>query len=1668
MELDLPININWNESMIRGRSLKTIGQTLVVMLTAWLVSFGSYQSVVAQNRAAAEDDEQILEDTFLQAEQSVFIPAPREFIRPLIRANRAIDENDPARAVSLLGEVLSDSTGEDYLVPLKGVDGVSVSLRLRAESILGKLPAKDRELYRLRYGVQAKQLLEQAIAAGDFDGVSQVMQRFFFTRAGFDAAMLLGHHYLDQGRPVAAANCFKRIATSREARAVHDPEASVLLATCWMMVGSRKRATDVLVDLRRNTRKNSIRFLGKPIQLFDDPKNAADWLLKLVGDSRLRNIELVNQWVMAGGNPQRNARNGMGLPLINPRWETPTLNDPDMEKVAIGHQRDLVFLDSAPIPAVQPLAIGNTVVMRSFDRMIGVDFKTGKRVWEFPPRDFAAEPSRSTDPTKNRIAKNDPLKERLWLDSVYGQSSSDGKRIFLVPNPGFSRAAGDGFAGDKNQLAVTRHFNELMAIDIEREGAFRWEVGGESGLDEPKLAKAFFLGPPLPLDDDLYAVCQHENLIKLVALDPETGKLQWQQPLGTTENNRVDLSDDRFRRLASISPSFANGILVCATGTGALTAIDLSTRSLLWGFQYTNPSSKAVSRISPRKGSNSDPFGGIWRDSSIIIADGKVIYTPVETQQMVCVDLQTGYSLWNTGHQSTAVLPRNDSLFLACVENGNAILVGETSIRAIDLNTGRERWQTPTTQHGKPSGRGYANNGFYYYPVTTRQMLQVNLNDGQIVKSIRTNGVLGNLICYRGDVISHGAERLAVFPQDEPNRRLLADAESSGNVTHELLAIKAQLQIQEGNLANAIESIQLAYNQQPARAYEKILLDLIVQLIEEDFESSLELTKRYQPLLLEHRRIEYLTANVNGMIRQKRYEEALDALLGLLNPISELPNLSSQSVSISALGYDKAANQRQSATTQQEKSILSSRRSDTTSATPEASQKRIDIRLDQWIASRIRLLHDEAPEELKVRIGSSIAEVIRSVAAQNLGPVETYSVTRIFPLEQVPADHRLRLSSRLIAEGETLRATQLLNSLTTDSTSPLAGPALAISAEMFLGQTSHERVLPILERLEQEFGDQLVNETQTGIDFAKDMRQRTELENPNATSNSQWHHGDVISSQETTPHSIDLVPCTVNLVDYDSPEFENYQFQFYGQTGEIEIIDGNGETVHRFFARKKLERVRTNYNSYVFGRISIHNNLAVLDIAKEIFVFDWLKLKNGENPVLWNKAVQGAGRYVTVSSVPRQWGEVQTSATSRNYGDRVYVSAPSFDGVCYLDNTQLICMDPFTGEKIWQRSSILPGSVLLGDEDHVVVYNPKLRTADVIATPTGRLIKTTTLGVNVGAAWTWRGSRILVSTVQRQLTVEPATRSKALPSIDDPPKKPILMERTLGLFDLLTDEFVWRSTYPLKTRGCLVQRNRIAILQPRQDLDILDIQTGKPLFTTELRLEKVDRQRITGIGVAVRDNNYLFHFKKGDTANNFEVDGTGIKYVNYRDIMWVGHMIFVDSKTGNNLWRSPVRFDNFQICSRQPANTPIHFLLRRITKEDSSGVQRQYINFAGIDIETGSLLVNSLSPYNYRFSTRFTCNPELQQVKIAYFENTLTFKLTNSLDTPPRMVAHLANYNSIPGNLKKTLPSNFDKAEIELEISKSLAKAKAAQGLLPARQAEERKLLESEKQNPEQ
>ena len=306
-------------------------------------------------------------------------------------------------------------------------------------------------------------------------------------------------------------------------------------------------------------------------------------------------------------------------------------------------------------------------------------------------------------------------------------------------------------------MPLAKTYNRLAARELKTEGKLKWEVGGPGGEDEPKLAEAFFLGPPLPLQGRLYVLAEMKGQeIRLVALSAKTGKLDWSQQLCRVEQN---IAQDPERRAGGASPSFADGVLVCPTSAGAVVAVDLTSRSLLWGYQYPRGQQLGINRVNamrmPVFAGADRRTGDRWVDGMVTIADGRVLLTPVESDQILCLNLIDGEVKWK--------FDRESNLYVACVDAGHVILVGRNLVTAyslteMDAKTSKPKqvWSFELPAGAMPSGRGFYSGHRYFLPLSSAEVAEVDLTGGAIVSRARSRlgAVPGNLICHRGEIVS--------------------------------------------------------------------------------------------------------------------------------------------------------------------------------------------------------------------------------------------------------------------------------------------------------------------------------------------------------------------------------------------------------------------------------------------------------------------------------------------------------------------------------------------------------------------------------------------------------------------------------------------------------------------------------------------------------------------------------------------------------------------------------------------------------------------------------------------------------------------------------------------------------------------------------------------------
>lgn len=132
-------------------------------------------------------------------EKDIVPVADRVRMQMLRRAQDLLVENPGhVEAISLIGRLLTED--REWIFRTDGETPVYRTLRSEAEDIISRLTPTQLELYEQQFGTLARVDLDDAIASGTHESVEAVVQKYFFTRAGAEAAYWIASMQVDRGQ----------------------------------------------------------------------------------------------------------------------------------------------------------------------------------------------------------------------------------------------------------------------------------------------------------------------------------------------------------------------------------------------------------------------------------------------------------------------------------------------------------------------------------------------------------------------------------------------------------------------------------------------------------------------------------------------------------------------------------------------------------------------------------------------------------------------------------------------------------------------------------------------------------------------------------------------------------------------------------------------------------------------------------------------------------------------------------------------------------------------------------------------------------------------------------------------------------------------------------------------------------------------------------------------------------------------------------------------------------------------------------------------------------------------------------------------------------------------------------------------------------------------------
>lgn len=674
-------------------------------------------------------------------------------------------------AVAIL-QALLDGDEDAFLPAASRGEGKSatswVSARAEAERLVAAMPRPGREVYEQVIGPRAQARL--TAARGEPAQVADVARRYLHTRAGAEAAVRLGSLHLDRGRFDLAAAHFERALRSM---ALDRPDALTLtqLALARRGAGNEEKAEAIWKRL------------------------ADEGVEEVRVGERTIALEDLERQSRRGGPPAEER-----LPALSPAlaWYVPTAEETttrawidEAVRRAQGPTRDPFHAPEATQPVLSsffPLAVDGKLVARTHRGIRAVDAASGATLWE------------ASSPWALDAILHEPAEHAhvgLWVESylgahpaalldnsLLGTLSTDGLRVYAVddlPWPPYpsnyatfaSRATLGGEFPSSSELTDALHHNRLLALDLTT-GRVVWEAGGRAraaGGPNAFLRGAFFLGPPLALAGKLYVAVQKGFDLVLVCLEPSDGRLVWKQTLAAY---KAPLAKDGGRRLRAVTLTHGDGLLICPTHAGGVLAFDLAAHRLAWAYAYREeppppppdpfmgrrraPAFRALLVTEPPH------LKSEWRVAPPAVTAGRVVVSPTDSPDLLCLDLHEGTLHWKAGRTEGG--PIGD-LFLAGVHAGRAVLVGQKGTAALDLTEGRRVWSCETAA---PVGRGVIVGRFYHLPVQQHraEVLGIDLEQGTITRREPVEpDALGNLTFHRGALLSQTAEQLGAYTAEK-------------------------------------------------------------------------------------------------------------------------------------------------------------------------------------------------------------------------------------------------------------------------------------------------------------------------------------------------------------------------------------------------------------------------------------------------------------------------------------------------------------------------------------------------------------------------------------------------------------------------------------------------------------------------------------------------------------------------------------------------------------------------------------------------------------------------------------------------------------------------------------------------------------------------------------
>ncbi|GIX05331.1 MAG: hypothetical protein KatS3mg114_1200 [Planctomycetaceae bacterium] len=647
------------------------------------------------------------------------------------RADQLLARGDWIRGLEILQQVL-DEPGDVLIFHEQHWS----TLRQLAWERLHRAPVEARRWYEQRYGGAARQALQAAVAQSDASALSRLARRYLHTQAGNEAAFRLACQHFDREEWVLAWWWFQRLEQA-QSPLLQEPHVRARVAMTleqlqpmqaqrwWQSLPDRLELGGIVTERQQ-------------LQQFARAHASA-----------VKQLPHVESWTYPHGDACGSSVCAAGQPLFPAEWQEPLTRYPQIQEL-IREVYRAVHEEGQPAWMVaQPVILPSLLAYRDLRGISVRDPQTGRVLWETVPG-ISAEPillsnlrqPDGRDPLwragpslgwQGFAGAQHPLANWLFRDTLLGHLSADDECLYVLEDVAtLTRAqsgVGWGETGDAEDfLGAVWTCNRLTAYEW-TSGRVRWSVGGvaEGETDDVRLAGAFLLSCPLPRGEVLYVTACVGDELRLYELDRRTGYARWWQRLSFSETK---IALDLVRRWIGAPLAESQGVVICATGTGWLIAVDRTQGAILWARRVT-PGEKSFGSDPQQAYPTPWTLAERWQLSHPIVCDALVLFCSPESEYLRAFDLVSGDLLWEQSSEGmlhiAGVVANNSQPSESLV-----VVQGMRSLKGLRLDSGSEAWQQELPADLEFTGRGVLTEQEYIVPVSSGEWWVFDTYSGNV------------------------------------------------------------------------------------------------------------------------------------------------------------------------------------------------------------------------------------------------------------------------------------------------------------------------------------------------------------------------------------------------------------------------------------------------------------------------------------------------------------------------------------------------------------------------------------------------------------------------------------------------------------------------------------------------------------------------------------------------------------------------------------------------------------------------------------------------------------------------------------------------------------------------------------------------------------------------